>query len=79
MLVPVQALRRIVFLKAIAFEVSEEGGFDGDLVFADYQSLTPAYWLEGFVPGVLLDLISCQPFVRVCLQNLINQVDALGR
>jgi len=75
--VPIQALRRIVFLEAIALEVAKQGGLDGNLILPDDQTLTFAHRLVGLVPGVLFDLRRCQPLVRVRLQNLINEVDAL--
>ena len=75
-LVAVQALRRIVLLEAVAFEVSEERGLDRDLVFANDQALAPANWRVGLVPGVLLDLLSSESLVRVGLQDFVYQIHA---
>jgi hypothetical protein len=66
-LVAIQTLRRIVFLEAVAFEISEEGGFDWNFVFANNQSLAFADWFVSLIPWVLLYLLRRQPFVGVCL------------
>ena len=79
MLVVVDALGGVVFLKAIAFEVSQERRLYGNLILADYQSLALADRLVKLVPRMLLDLIGCQSLVRVCFQNFVDQVDTVGR
>ena len=76
-LVAIKALSCVVFLEAIAFKVSEKRWFDGNLVLADDQSLAFAHRLICLVPWMLLDLVSGQPLVRVCFENLVYQVDTV--
>lgn len=77
-LVAVQALSGIVFLEAVSFEVAEEGRLDRNLVLPDDQPLALADGLIGLVPGVLLDLGCGEALVGVRLEDLVDQIDALG-
>ena len=76
-LVAIQALRGVVLLKAVSFEVAEEGRLDRNLVLPDDQPLALADGLVGLVPGVLLDLGGGEALVGVGLEDLVDQVDAL--
>lgn len=78
-LVAIEALSCVIFLEAIAFKVSEKRWLDGNLVLAYDQSLALAHRLICLVPRVLLDLVSCQPLVRVCFEDFVYQVDTLRR
>lgn len=77
-LVPIQTLSCIVFLKTIAFEVSEEGRLNGNLILTNDQALALTHWLVSLIPRVLFDLVRSEPLVWVCLENLVDQVDTLG-
>ena len=79
MLVTIEALGSVVFLEAIAFEIPEQGWFDGDLVLSNDEALTFADGLVGLIPGMLLDLRRCQTFVRVSFQDFVYQVNAISR
>ena len=76
-LITIQALSCIVFLEAVAFEISKKRGFNRNLILTNYQSLALTDGLISLVPGVLLDLICGQSLVRICFENLIDEVDTL--
>ena len=78
-LITIETLGRIVFLKAIAFEISEQRGLNRDLVLSDDETLTLADRLVGLIPRVLFNLRSCQALVWVRFQDFVDQVDTLGR
>ena len=55
-LVAIQTLCSIVFLKAVAFKVAKQRGLDRNLVLSNDQALALADGLVGLIPRVLLDL-----------------------
>ena len=77
-LVAIQTLSCIVLLKTIAFEVSEQGRLNGNLILPNDQALALTHRLVSLIPRVLLDLVSSEPLVWVCLEDLVDQVDTLG-
>ena len=79
MLVSIQTLRCVVFLETIAFEISEQGRLNWYFVLANNQALTLADRFVGLIPRVRLDLFRCITLIRVRLENLIDQINALWR
>ena len=79
MLVAIQTLRCVVFLETIAFEISEQGRLNWYFVLANNQALTLADRFVGLIPRVRLDLFRCITLIRVRLENLIDQINALWR
>ena len=75
--VAIETLSGIVFLKAIAFKVTQQRGLDRDLVLSNDEALALTDRLVSLIPRVLLDLGCCQSLVGVRLQDLVDQVDAL--
>ena len=77
MLVTIEALCGVVLLEAVSFEVSEETRLDRNLILANNQSLALAHWLVSLVPGVRLDLVSCQALIRVRFEDFVYQVNTV--
>ena len=77
-LVAIQTLCSIVFLKPIAFKIAKQRGLYRDLVLSDNQALALTHRLVSLVPRMLFDLSCRQSLIRVRLQDLVDQVDTLG-
>ena len=78
-LVAIQALSCIVLFETIAFEISEKGRLDRNLILSNDQALAFADGLIRLIPRVLLDLICCQPLIRVRFKNFVDQIDTVSR
>ena len=78
MLVTIEALCCIIFLEAVAFEISEKRWLDWDLILTNYKSLAFAHRLVCLVPRMLFDLSCCEALIGVGLKYFIDEVDAVG-
>ena len=76
-LITIEALCRIVLLEPIAFKVAKQRGLYRDLVLPYDQALALTDRLISLVPRMLFDLGCCQSLIRVCLEDLVDQVDTL--
>ena len=76
-LITIETLCSIVFLKPIAFKVAKQRGLYRDLVLPNNQALALTDRLVSLVPRMLFDLGCCQSLIRVGLEDLVDQVDTL--
>ena len=74
MFVVVDTLHRIVFLEAISFKVLEKRGFNWDFILSYHKTLVLADRFVDIIPRMLLDLLSCESLVWICLEDFVDQI-----